>query len=131
MHIQKTLLYIDDCQIDHDILEIRQRAYQLFDHIDHYFDGPSAIEHLFAHKHDPSKLPDVIFVDLYMVGYDGWHFLNDFERLLPYLIKHIRVYIVTSSVDANDLSEAEKYKFVQGYITKPVALNGANKLDVY
>ncbi|NCD68012.1 response regulator [Mucilaginibacter agri] len=131
MHIQKTLLYIDDSQIDHDILEFRQRAYRLFDHVDHYLDGRSAIKFLTEHRCNPSMLPDVIFVDLYMKGYDGWHFLDDYSRLAPYLIKHMNVYIISSSVDKNDIANAAKYKFVHGYLTKPVILDGISKFDFY
>lgn len=120
MIFKKTLIYIDDSEIDHQIMKIMQQEYQVFDSISHNLDGKSVIQHLKQNCHAPNQLPDVILVDLYMKSYSGWEFLKDMNDLMPYLIKNIVVYILSSSIHPVDLSRAAEYPFVQDYLVKPL-----------
>ncbi len=66
------------------------------------------------------KLPDVILLDLNMPILDGWQFLDEFVTI-P-CKKKIVIYIVSSSVDPEDILKAKSYELVSDYIVKPVTV---------
>jgi response regulator RpfG family c-di-GMP phosphodiesterase len=51
---------------------------------------------------------------------DGWDFLEKFEKISNTLIKEIRIFIVSSSVDEKDISRSQSYSSVKGFISKPL-----------
>jgi CheY-like chemotaxis protein len=55
-----------------------------------------------------------------MPQYDGWDFLNGYKKLYRSLKKAIKVYIVSSSIDPNDITRSKQYKFVDSFIVKPL-----------
>jgi two-component system, chemotaxis family, chemotaxis protein CheY len=85
-----------------------------------YLNADLALDYLEKNQHNPSCLPDVIFIDLNMPKLDGWGFLNMFGKLLPGMRKAISVFIVTSSIDSRDHNRSNEYEFVDGIITKPI-----------
>ena len=72
---------------------------------------------------DESKLPDVIFLDLFMPGFNGFNFLDRFRKLYPAIDKTIHIFIISCSINPADKINAEKYPFVKGYFLKPVNMN--------
>ena len=85
-----------------------------------YLNATLALEYLKKNRHNPSSLPDVIFIDLNMPTVDGWTFLNLYSELLPGISKSIPVFIVTSSIDSGDHKKSYEYSFVNGFISKPI-----------
>jgi CheY-like chemotaxis protein len=79
-----------------------------------------AIDFLKKVKDYPAKLPDIIFLDLFMPIMDGWGFLNEFILLRPNLKKKITIYIVSSSIDPADLQRAKSFSDVTDFIIKPI-----------
>lgn len=84
-----------------------------------YHNGLEALEYLRANSESPEKLPSVILLDLNMPVLDGWQFLDEFVRLR--LARKIRVYIVSSSIDAADHEKALAYREVANFYIKPVS----------
>lgn len=62
--------------------------------------------------------PDIILLDLNMPGLSGWDFLEAYDRTPD----PVPVYILTSSIDNEDIIRASRYKIVAGYITKPLTV---------
>tara|TARA_R110000764_G_scaffold134090_1_gene222177 strand:+ start:167 stop:553 length:387 start_codon:yes stop_codon:yes gene_type:complete len=75
-------------------------------------DGKEALDSLTSMVKSGEKLPDVIFLDLNMPIMDGWEFLDEFIKL-PMEYKP-RVYIVSSSIDNQDIEKANGYDIVKG-----------------
>ena len=50
----------------------------------------------------------------------GWDFLERFKKLHKQLTKSIHIYVVSSSIDPNDITRSRKYSFVKDYIIKPM-----------
>lgn len=80
--------------------------------------GEEAIKHLRLIFNSPEVLPDVILLDLNMPIMDGWQFLDEFVKMQP--AKKIKIYILSSSIDMQDLNKAAQYKAVSKFFSKPL-----------
>jgi response regulator RpfG family c-di-GMP phosphodiesterase len=54
---------------------------------------------------------------------DGFECLAELEKMAPSLTQNIDVFMLSSSIDRNNISKAEKFQIVKRVIEKP--------LDVY
>ena len=85
-----------------------------------YHNGEEAINGLKSMVKRGEQLPNLIFLDLNMPIMDGWDFLDDFIAIPNHNRKDVFVYIISSSIDANDFIRARNYEIVNNYILKPV-----------
>ncbi len=67
-----------------------------------------------------SELPDIIFLDINMPYMDGWDFMEHFIDIKPNLPKEITIYMVSSSVQAEDMERAKALEDFSNYIIKPI-----------
>ncbi|MCK0157274.1 response regulator [Cellulophaga sp. F20128] len=81
--------------------------------------GKEALDDLSATVKCGEKLPDIIFLDLNMPIMNGWEFLDEFTKL-P-MEKRPRVYIVSFSIDKQDVQKAYTYEIVKDFIEKPLS----------
>lgn len=84
--------------------------------------GKNALETLEKVILAEGTLPDLILLDLNMPIMDGWEFLDEFTKI-PCKQK-ITIYIITSSIDNEDVKKAKTYSNVSNYILKPVTIAG-------
>ncbi len=85
-----------------------------------YSNGQEALEALQSLIFANEKLPDVILLDLNMPILDGWQFLEEFVKVPVH--KKIIIYIVSSSVDPQDVLRAKSFEIVSNYIVKPITM---------
>lgn len=64
-----------------------------------------------------STEPKLIFLDLNMPKLNGWQFLELVEKNK---LEHLKIIILTSSVDIKDKEKAQLDKLVTNYINKPL-----------
>jgi CheY-like chemotaxis protein len=83
-----------------------------------FHNGKKALESLEPLMRNGEVLPEVILLDLNMPVMDGWQFLDQFVQIPT--SKKIIIYIVTSSIDPEDLNRAKSYEVVSNYIVKPI-----------
>lgn len=114
------LVMIDDNPLEHLIMKKIFAYHHLFADAVHTLDSKVIIDFLDEKSGDVNVLPDLIFLDLDMPGFNGWDFLEHFNRLLPRLKKAIAVYIISSSVDQQDKIRSQGFSFVKEFISKPV-----------
>lgn len=82
--------------------------------------GEEAINHCKAMLHEQTECPKIIFLDLNMPVMDGWDFLDELKVLNSELTKRTSIYIVSSSIDDQDINKAKEYDIVKEYLVKPV-----------
>lgn len=83
-----------------------------------YKNGKEAYDQLQAIFKASEKLPEIILLDLNMPIWDGWQFLEAFIKI-PIKTK-INIFILTSSVSANDKIQADKFNLNGKYLVKPI-----------
>lgn len=83
-----------------------------------YRNGQQALESLLKRQSEGLPLPGIILLDLNMPILDGWEFLDHFPELLSY--KDVPLFVVSSSVDPEDVKRAHAYPFVKDYVIKPL-----------
>ena len=93
-----------------------------------FHNGKEAYENLNAIIINKEKLPDIILLDLNMPVWDGWQFLDEFIQI-PNKTE-ITIYIITSSVDPEDIEKAKSYDAVSNYIVKPITIDKLKELMI-
>lgn len=120
MNRLKTLILVDDDEI---IVYLTKRIIaqtNLVELINVFGNGKDAIDYLKENLNNPDLLPEIIFLDLFMPIMDGWGFLDEYIKIKPKIGKPTTIYIITSSVTAEDIIKAKSYRVVTDYIIKPI-----------
>lgn len=81
--------------------------------------GKDALENLKPLMQAKRALPQIILLDLNMPIMDGWQFLDEFVKIKS--DNPVTIYIVSSSIDPNDLKKVKDYNIVSNYIVKPIS----------
>lgn len=80
-------------------------------------------------KTNPDKFPDVIFLDINMPEMDGWAFLEAVKKFSAAILKKCKIFILSSSIDGNDIARSKTYKMVCDLIPKPLSLSKLEMLS--
>jgi len=115
----KTVCVIDDDEIYvyglKKLISIKQLCPDLIE----FKNGKEAIDFLMDPQND-HQIPDIIFLDINMPVMDGWDFMESFVKIKPRLGKKITIYMVSSSVNDQDIERAKNIAEITDYISKPV-----------
>lgn len=114
------VLLVDDDQVYQFAASKTIEATGLAGHIKICNDGHDAINYLHGILHSSELLPDIIFLDINMPVMDGWEFLDAYGALANKINKTINIYLVSSSVDKNDIMRSQQFGYVTDYLVKPV-----------
>jgi CheY-like chemotaxis protein len=105
---------------------INTEILRIFDkniHISAYGNAQQALDELARLSvGDIEKIPSVIFLDINMPIIDGWEFLEAFKKFSEAVQRKCKVYILTSSIDPDDIEKTKSFKMVQGFISKPLTI---------
>jgi CheY-like chemotaxis protein len=82
--------------------------------------GKEAMELLMEAKHDASKLPDIILLDISMPVMNAWQFLDEYNRRKIDPEGRCAIFILSSSVYSDDINRSHAYSEVKGFICKPL-----------
>jgi response regulator RpfG family c-di-GMP phosphodiesterase len=79
-------------------------------------DGLNYLESKFGPNHQ-----FILFLDINMPIMDGWDFLKQIEIIEKYK-DNVKIYLISSSTDAEDFEKASKYKSVEKMLSKPLLM---------
>ena len=67
------------------------------------------------------KMPDCILVDLNMPEMNGFEFLEYCSQHIVGPMRHVHIYMVTSSLYESDREKALSFSFIKGFREKPLS----------
>lgn len=116
----ETVMIIDDNTIDLYISSRLIIKNYFAKKVLEYSDAKEALEYLQDHKDNIAELPQVIFVDIYMPMMSGFEFLEAYDKLPLDLKNNCRTYIVSSTIDNDDILRVRRDRNVISFQVKPI-----------
>lgn len=120
---QLNVLIVDDNDIDVVVNTKLLRLANFTDHISAFHDGESVIRYMKDNMDELKHQTNVLLLDIQMPGNDGFKVLQQFQALPDDFTKSCKVFMLSSSIDRNDIERAEEIPDIIKVLEKP--------LDVY
>lgn len=64
----------------------------------------------------------ILLLDIRMPVMDAWDFLEQFQTLNDHLKEHVKICILSSSINKDDMARANANKYVEYYLIKPLTI---------
>lgn len=121
----KSIVLIDD---DLAINYFHKRLFlklELGDNVLPFYNSTDALEGILKldQTHSAEDLV-YIFLDLNMPDIDGWAFIKKFEKINESLKFEVKIFILSSSINPEDVEKAKNNNFVTNYFVKPLMIEG-------
>ncbi|MBZ9730373.1 response regulator [Salegentibacter sp. JZCK2] len=126
----KSFMIIDDNLIDLYIASRMITKNNFGKKVLQYSSAIEALKYLQGNQENIPLLPEVIFVDIYMPGMSGFEFMAEYDNLPANLKNHCRVFIISSSVDEEDVAKANSDTNVVAMKEKPITKEFLNELKI-
>ena len=117
----KKILIIDDDEIFEFITrELVTEFYPEINVVSH-LSSSEGLQYLIDSMALPSTKPDILFLDIRMPEMDGFELLEELAKTFTASdLAPMRIFMLTSSLDANDNRKSLENPFVSGFISKPL-----------
>jgi len=116
----QTICVIDDDKIQHFTIEKSIQLQGISKTLLSFLNGEEAIIFLNKNLENLSMLPDIIFLDINMPVINGWQFLQQYASIKEEIKKNIKIYVVSSSINENEINMAKANINVSGFLSKPL-----------
>ncbi|MDC8004580.1 response regulator [Aureisphaera galaxeae] len=85
--------------------------------------GSEALDFLQSIPNTDAQKPDLIFLDINMPGMNGWEFLDAFKELPVHITEGIKVILLSTSSNPEEVKKSMRKYSVDDYINKPLSMN--------
>ncbi len=121
--VHTILLVDDDLAINYFHKRLLSKS-ELSDAIITLYNGEVAIQKLIE-QNDVLTEEDVllIFLDINMPIMDGWQFLEEYKKIKSSLRFKCMIFVLSSSINPDDIKKAESNVFVSKYLAKPLSMD--------
>jgi len=126
----QNVMVIDDNRIDLYIASRMITQNNFGKNVMQYSSALEALKFLRENQENLSELPDVIFLDIYMPVMSGFEFMDEYDKLTAPLKNNCKVFIISSSLDEQDITRANNDENIVAMKEKPITkefLKGYNK----
>lgn len=94
-----------------------------------YAAADEALKYLQNHQESPLMLPHVIFLDIYMPVMSGFEFMVVYDKLPSTFKNNCKVFITSSSIDENDITQSNTNKNITAFREKPITKEFLNSIN--
>ncbi len=119
------ILFVDDDPITQMLCKMVIKKNSFSNEIDIAKNGEEALEYFKTFKQNSETelkiTPQLILLDLNMPVMGGWEFLDSFSTLEYSEYNHIKVIILSSTIDPADIEKSKKYSMVIDFLSKPIS----------
>ncbi|MFN8437249.1 MAG: response regulator [Cytophagales bacterium] len=128
------VMIVDDNEIDNLINQKMIEAAAFAKKILTHTGAKSALEYLksievMSEDNVEKFLPEVIFLDIDMPIMDGFQFLEEYASLSQKTKDYVKIIMLTSSINPQDLAKSRKNNYVVQFFNKPLSLDTLSKIS--
>jgi CheY-like chemotaxis protein len=125
----ETVMIIDDNTIDLYVCSRIITKNNFGKKVLEYSVGTEALKFLQDNQDNFSELPQIIFVDIYMPVMSGFEFLQEYDKLSPASKDHCKVYIISSTIDNEDIVKSHTDTNVVAFLVKPITKEFLDRIE--
>ena len=116
----KEFIIIDDDKLNNKVCRnIIEKTYPDADIAD-FVDPQEGFDYIVNKYSDNNNSKTILLLDISMPIMDAWEFLDRFDNLDHTIRKRVKIHILSSSVNKQDMVRAEANKHVEYYLIKPL-----------
>lgn len=115
-------IVIDDSKLDCFIAEKIIKNTGKSESIKSFLQAKDALQYISAAPID-DQAHTIIFVDIQMPVMNGFEFVEAFEQLPSNITTHYTIYVISSSINENDLNRVHNFSSVKQFLNKPLTSN--------
>lgn len=115
------ILCVDDDPITLMLYKMVISKAEFADQVDTAQNGEEAVTYFDGLLENREEYPKLIFLDLNMPVMGGWEFLDLFSQKKYELFKDIKVIVLSSTIDPQDIERSKSYPMVIDFQSKPIS----------
>ena len=120
-------IVIDDSKLDCFIAEKIIKNTGKSESIKSFLQAQDALEYIKGSPSDDNA-HTIMLVDIQMPVMNGFEFVEAFEKLPTDVIQNYSIYVISSSINDNDLKRVHSYITVKQFLNKPLTSNNLSVL---